>query len=108
MTQTLKTFRGLFDFLQRDNPQPFKLKDKQRKALVYRYPKSNHGNEFVLELMDESLSKYYMTGFGAGIKIGDFIVIEDRDVTATYQVENIDYYLEPSDMWIALLQKCSH
>jgi hypothetical protein len=48
-----------------------------------------------------------MTSFGAGIKIDDFIIV-DKMNSATYQVVNIDYYLNPSDMWIAVLRKCSY
>ncbi|WP_339381337.1 hypothetical protein [Brasilonema sp. UFV-L1] len=46
-----------------------------------------------------------MTGQGKGVKRGDYIILRDSSNACRYQVEDIDYYSEPPDMWIALLQK---
>jgi hypothetical protein len=46
-----------------------------------------------------------MTGYGKGVKIGDRIILEDTDDIYIYQVGQIDYYLDPPDMWIASLQR---
>ncbi|WP_246275585.1 hypothetical protein [Brasilonema bromeliae] len=46
-----------------------------------------------------------MTGQGTGIKRGDYIILCHSSRTCRYQVEDIDYYSEPPNMWIALLQE---
>jgi len=46
-----------------------------------------------------------MTAQCKGVKRGDWIILEDNGRSYRYQVEQIDYYSEPSDMWIALLNQ---
>ncbi|MEI2581633.1 hypothetical protein [Scytonema sp. PRP1] len=48
-----------------------------------------------------------MTGQGKGIKRGDYIILCNGSQSCRYQVEEIDYYSEPPDMWIALLNDVS-
>lgn len=107
MHETFKTFRGILDFLQpkvtpkhelRNTPYP------QRKVRVYNYSKAKHRNECVLEVIDKDALKYCMIGFGADMKVGELILLDERNPTL-YKIEGIDYYLEPSDMWIALLHQ---
>ncbi|MBW4471950.1 MAG: hypothetical protein KME45_16310 [Stenomitos rutilans HA7619-LM2] len=45
-----------------------------------------------------------MTGQGKGIKPNDYILLQLESISRCYQVEVIDYYSQPSDMWIALLK----
>ena len=59
----------------------------------------------VLEPIEEGI-KNYATGQGSGIKCGDYIILHGPDITR-YRVEVIDYYSDPSDMWVALLIKVS-
>ncbi|WP_331280993.1 hypothetical protein [Fischerella sp. PCC 9605] len=46
-----------------------------------------------------------MTAQRRGIKRGDWIILRDDRYSYRYQVEEIDYYAEPPDMWIALLNQ---
>jgi len=46
-----------------------------------------------------------MTGYGKGIKPGDYILLAKEEIR--YQVEAIDYYSDPGNLWTALLFKCS-
>ncbi len=59
------------------------------------------GQDYVFELAEED-KKAYITGQGRGIKPGDSIILDDD--AGKYQVEKIDYYSNPSDMWIALVK----
>jgi hypothetical protein len=98
-------FRGLFPFFQGSPAYSVKLsKCKQYKVHAYRNPRNS--TTFVLEPSKEDPLKCCMTGFGVDIKTGDFIVIEDRNLSMAYKVENIDYYLDPPDLWMALLIEC--
>ncbi|MGJ5673905.1 MAG: hypothetical protein ACR9NN_09890 [Nostochopsis sp.] len=62
------------------------------------------GRDYVFEPI-EGLKKGYMTAQCKGVKRGDWILLENDSRFYRYQVEEIDYYSEPSDMWIALLNQ---
>ncbi|MFB2771566.1 hypothetical protein ACE1AT_20090 [Pelatocladus sp. BLCC-F211] len=62
------------------------------------------GRDYVFEPID-GLKKGYMTAQCKGVKRGDWIILENDSRFYRYQVEEIDYYSEPSDMWIALLSQ---
>jgi hypothetical protein len=108
LPRTLTSFRRLVDLFKEKIFYRTESKNKPYKNLRVKFYgdiTSEYGESFVLEPINEELSVYCMTGFGSGIKVNDFIAIDKTNLT-TYQVVNIDYYLDPSDMWIALLQKC--
>jgi|GEM_PF-1333071 len=78
----------------------------QRKdsAKTFGYAASNVGETFVLDTTpNPSLS--YMTSLQAGVQLGDYIQIYHPDKMTTYQIQEIEYYREPSDMWMAKLLK---
>ena len=111
LNQTLDYLRGLFQFFQGNDSHGFGVSTKKSdhsRPKVYHYLKTINSNSFALEPAGENSLKFSMTGFGTDIKQGDFIVINDETSTTTYKVENIDYYLDPPDMWMALLIKCSY
>jgi len=63
------------------------------------------GIEYVFESVN-NFSKGYMTAQGRGVKRGDYILLKMDQATVRYQVETIDYYSNPSDMWCATLTRC--
>jgi hypothetical protein len=42
-----------------------------------------------------------MSGFGEGIRVGDFLILENKGKTTRYMVDEIFYYPDPGDMWSA-------
>lgn len=44
------------------------------------------------------------TGWGAGIKAGDYILLSNGDSDTRYRFCSIDYYADPADMWRAVLE----
>lgn len=74
---------------------------------IHDYSHSVDGSDYILESLPESL-KVCMTGFGKGIKPNDYIMLQKGCESDYYQVEEINYYADPSDMWIALLHQCKH
>jgi hypothetical protein len=73
------------------------------------------GKDYVLESVDPALEGldssftgqlFYMTSQGEIIEPNDYISIKQNYQVTRYQVQKIDYYSEPSEMWIALLRKC--
>ncbi len=46
-----------------------------------------------------------MTGLGRGVKKGDRLILKRNSCLEIYQVEQIDYYANPSGTWVAQLVK---
>ncbi|QLE40139.1 hypothetical protein FD723_06490 [Nostoc sp. C052] len=80
-----------------------KLKQKNR---IHDYSQQIWGSDYVFERLNEGMIGY-MTGVGTGIKPCDRIILREGCESYQYQVEEIDYYSDPSDMWIALLKQVS-
>ncbi|GAA6621722.1 hypothetical protein [Scytonema sp. NUACC26] len=79
-------------------------RQKQQKQQTYDYTECVCGCDYAFEPVD-NLTKGYMTAQFKGIKRGDYILLKNGSNLYRYQVEEIDYYSEPPDMWIALLHK---
>ncbi|WP_200817626.1 hypothetical protein [Calothrix rhizosoleniae] len=76
---------------------------KKTKAQVYDYTQFTSGEDYVFEVKEDGI-KGYMTAQRSGVKSGDYIILSHGSHTRCYQVEEIDYYSEPADMWMALLR----
>jgi hypothetical protein len=74
---------------------------------VHHYQLADIGVEFVLEPDRENYGYQVMTAQRSGVKCGDCIVFHDSSGQKDYRVVEIDYYYDPSDMWIAKLWPCS-
>lgn len=59
-------------------------------------------SDYAFELIDQG-SKGHMTGQGGRIKQGDRILLCQDGQTVSYQVQAVEYYSSPSDLWTALL-----
>ena len=59
-------------------------------------------SDYAFELIDQG-SKGHMTGQGGRIKQGDRILLCQDGQTVSYQVQSVEYYSSPSDLWTALL-----
>jgi MioC protein len=68
------------------------------------YTQSYGREDYIFEPIEEG-KRGYLTGQGKGIKRGDYLILSDGSHCHRYQVEDIDYYSNSSDMWIALLKK---
>lgn len=77
---------------------------KYQKYKIHDFTEFVHGRDYVFEPL-ENYKKGYMTAQCRGIKRGDWIILRDDRYSYRYQVEEIDYYTEPPDMWIALLNQ---
>jgi MioC protein len=77
---------------------------KGKKSKTHDYTDQVCGRDYVFEVVDNQ-GRGYMTAQRKGVKIGDYILLQQEDKPYQYQVEEIDYYGEPSDMWMALLKK---
>jgi len=64
------------------------------------------GSDYVFELLNTEMLAS-MTGIGEGIKADDYIILQKDGKSYRYQVQQIDYYSDPPDMWIAVLKEIS-
>ena len=71
------------------------------KRRVHRYENSAL-SDYCLEAI-ENQTGFYMTSCKAGVKKGDRIFISNADGSSEYQVNEIDFYCDPADMWVAKL-----
>jgi hypothetical protein len=73
----------------------------QKSYKVHDYRHQQH-SEYAFELIDHG-SKGHMTGQGSRINQGDRILLRQDGQTVSYQVQAVEYYAAPSDLWTALL-----
>ena len=74
-----------------------------QKAKTHNFTQQICGCDYSIEPVEDG--KKCMTGQGNNIRQGDYLWLKEDNKIIQYQVEAIDYYLEPPDMWIALLNK---
>ncbi len=77
---------------------------KQHKNKTHDFTECLQGTDYVVEFAD-MLTTGYMTAQSKGVKCGDYIILQIGSESCRYQVEQIDYYSNPSDMWMALIKK---
>lgn len=75
---------------------------------THRYDVCDSPPNFVINVMENRTNYYSMTAQGPHIRPGDYIEITQPDQWVTYQVDTIEYYSVPSDMWIAVLHRLSN
>jgi MioC protein len=80
------------------------IKKQQPKGHDYTQYDCNH--DYIFEVAEQG-NWGYMTGQGQGINQGDHLILSNGSNILRYQVESIDYYSNPPDMWIALLRQVS-
>ncbi|MBV6623417.1 MAG: hypothetical protein KI793_10845 [Rivularia sp. (in: Bacteria)] len=81
-------------------------KAKQQKHKIHDYTDAEYGKDYMFESAD-NYNQGYMTARGKGVKNDDYIILKNGSESYRYQVKEIDYYSNPADMWMALLQKIS-
>lgn len=76
----------------------------KQKNKIHDYRQQVCGGDYIFERLNEGTIGY-MTGVGKSVKACDRIILREGCESYQYQVEEIDYYSAPSDMWIALLKQ---
>ncbi|MEH2437430.1 MAG: hypothetical protein V7K25_24890 [Nostoc sp.] len=93
-----------FSFLSKLALVNFPVKELKQKHKIHDYSQLVSGSDYVFERLNEGTIGY-MTGSGTAIKPSDRIILQEGCESYQYQVEEVDYYSDPSDMWIALLKQ---
>ena len=71
----------------------------------HHYTHAEEGVDYQFEAIDRAGQRGYMTGQGRGVQVGDRVVLQHNHQAVNYQVEAIDYYACPADMWVGLLAR---
>jgi len=77
---------------------------KQEKNKIHDFTECVRGSDYVFEVAEDP-TKGYITAQSKDVKCGDYIILRIGSVDCRYQVEQIDYYANPSDMWMGLIKK---
>jgi hypothetical protein len=65
------------------------------------YTRRTWGHDYSTTAVIDGGMRLRMAGWGAGIKPGDYLILPNGRDTTRYQVEKIDYRIDPPDMWFA-------
>ena len=71
---------------------------------VHDYTQHQPNLDYIIEPAERP-NQCYMTGQGKRIRPGDRILLWQNQRPQTYTVKEIDYYANPSNIWIALLER---
>ncbi len=63
------------------------------------YSDRSWGHDYHIGYITDDGLSISLTGWGMGIKTGDYIVIKNGSDTTRYKFESIDYHRDPHDMW---------
>lgn len=65
------------------------------------YTVRHWGHDYTFKPIDGGM-KGSIIGWGSGLKDGDYLLLEDpRGGSSRYQIDSIEYFSNPSDMWSA-------
>ena len=71
---------------------------------MHDYTNADQGHDYIFEPINGGI-RGYMTGQEKSVKRGDYVILQNGSKSSRYQVENVDYYSNPSDMWLGLLKE---
>ncbi|MBD2662885.1 hypothetical protein B6N60_00399 [Richelia sinica FACHB-800] len=80
------------------------VQEVKKQQKVHDYSHLIWGIDYVFDWLQQE-QKACMTAWGKDIKAGDQIILKKDNQSHRYQIEEIDYYSDPADMWIALLKQ---
>jgi hypothetical protein len=78
---------------------------KPKRSRTYDYSRALDGVDYMFDSLSAGSGRGHMTSQRSGVKVGDHILLAQDGVTQKYEVQAIDYYSSPEDMWVALLTK---
>ena len=78
-------------------------KPAKRKQRMHNYTHYDAGIDYIFEPANTD-GLAYLISQGRNVKCGDCIILGENVNPHQYQVEGIDHYANPSDMWIAALK----
>ena len=83
---------------------PLSRSSQRKSSKTHDFSRAIRGQDYIFEPIDDGL-RAYITGYGSGMKVGDYLILREGFDRCRYQVEEIDYYSNPEDMWIASVKQ---
>ena len=77
----------------------------RRTLRTFHHTLDSNSPEFFIDSIDDQPGFYQMTSQGPRLRIGQSIEVEQSGQYQTYQVDDIEFYNEPSDIWTAVLHR---
>jgi hypothetical protein len=73
-----------------------------REPQTHDYSRSRRGwgHDYTFKSVDGG-QRGEMTGWGRGIREGDFLLLDNKGRSSRYRVDEISHYMDPDDMWSA-------
>ena len=71
-----------------------------RQPQTHNYTLRYWGHDYTFDPIDGG-QRAHMMGWGRGIQAGDYLIIQNGQDTTRYQIDSIEYYSDPPDMWSA-------
>lgn len=81
------------------------MKKKKSEPKTHDYSNRYWGHDYAITKVEKKGQIIHMTGWGFGLKIGDYIIIQGQsnelgvNPTTRYLVAEIKYESDPKDMW---------
>jgi hypothetical protein len=63
------------------------------------YTNRGWGHDFAITKVVDGGRLIHMTGWGYGIRVGDYMILPNDGSETRYQVRTIEYETNPRDMW---------
>lgn len=74
------------------------------KTTTHDYTKRYWGHDYVIIAIKNKGWQISMMGWGHGLVVNDFILLENAGATTRYKLTKVEYEINPSDMWSAEAQ----
>jgi MioC protein len=65
------------------------------------YTRRTWGHDYATMAVIDGGRRLRLSGWGHGIKVGDYLILPNGNGTTRYRVDSIDYRMDPPDMWFA-------
>ena len=77
--------------------------DNVIRGTIHDYTNRYWGHDYTITDVIDGGQQLIAMGWGHGLRVGDFIKIQNKDSTTHYRIDEIEYMSDPSDMWDATL-----
>lgn len=74
------------------------------KPQTHDYTRRSWGHDYSITKVLHDGRELRVTGWGRGLRKGDYLLLPNEGDTTRYCVANVSYYSDPADMWKAVLE----
>jgi hypothetical protein len=65
------------------------------------YTEGTWGHDYTIRAVIDGGRRLLLTGWGEGVRRGDFILLDNKGRSTRYRIDAIEYDRDPPDMWKA-------